>query len=340
MKKKELNLEALGFTNTTKNDKKVFIALTADYRNIGDIAITIAQRKLLSEVFPDRKIVEIPMTNAFDYEEYIKNILNDDDILTLIGGGNLGNIYLTFEERRRFIIQLFKNNKAISFPQSIDFLSTPEGLEEFKKSINIYSQNNNLTILAREEKSFEIMKNNFKNDVKLVPDIVFFLQNKINTNKNLARKNITLCLRNDREKLTSENFSKDLEILLKENNYENISIIDTIIENPCISAEEQILALENFFNKHYYTSKVIITDRLHGMIFSIITNTPCIAFDNTNKKISSTYNTWLKKYPLVKFFNNYDENSILDCIEDFSSNYYSTNLNFENEFNNLATLLN
>lgn len=341
MEKKELNLETLGFKNATKNDKKIFIALTADYRNIGDIAITIAQRKLLSDVFPDRKIVEIPMTNAFDYEEHIKSILNKDDILTLIGGGNLGNVYLSFEERRRFIIELFKNNKSISFPQSIDFLTTSEGIEEFNKSIDIYSQNQNLTILARENKSFEIMKNNFKNNVQLIPDIVFSLKDKLTPNSNLDRKNITLCLRNDREKITSENFSENLEILLKQNDFQNISVVDTIIENKCISSTARISALEDFFNKNYYNSKLIITDRLHGMIFAIITNTPCIAFDNSNKKISSTYQTWLKNNPLIKFLDNYNEKEILESVNHFYSNDFSdVNINFENEFNELVSLLN
>ena len=341
MENKELNLETLGFKDATKNDKKIFIALTADYRNIGDIAITIAQRKLLSDIFPDRKIVEIPMTNAFDYENYIKDILNEDDILTLIGGGNLGNVYLSFEERRRFIIELFKNNKSISFPQSIDFLLTSDGIEEFKKSIEIYSQNQNLTILAREHKSFEIMKNNFKNNVKLVPDIVFYLRNKLTQSSNLDRKNITLCLRNDREKITCDSFAESLESLLIQNNFKDISIVDTIIENKCISSSARVTALEEFFNKNYYNSKLIITDRLHGMIFAIITNTPCIAFDNSNKKISSTYHTWLKDYPLVKFFDKFDEKEILEVINYFhSNNFNDTTINFEEEFNELINLLN
>ena len=32
-----------------------------------------------------------------------------------------------------------------------------------------------------------------------------------------------------------------------------------------------------------------MTDRLHGMIFSVITGTPCIVFDNFNSKIKNAY---------------------------------------------------
>lgn len=40
---------------------------------------------------------------------------------------------------------------------------------------------------------------------------------------------------------------------------------------------------------------IVITDRLHGMIFCYITGTPCIVFDNDNHKISETYKKWLKE---------------------------------------------
>ena len=92
MENKELELEYLGFKNVKKEDKKIFIALGADYGNVGDMGITIAQKKLIEDAFPDRKIVEIPMRNAYEYENDVKNILNEDDICTIIGGGNLGNI--------------------------------------------------------------------------------------------------------------------------------------------------------------------------------------------------------------------------------------------------------
>lgn len=32
-------------------------------------------------------------------------------------------------------------------------------------------------------------------------------------------------------------------------------------------------------------SKVIVTDRLHGLIFALITNTPCIVISSYNQKL-------------------------------------------------------
>ena len=45
------------------------------------------------------------------------------------------------------------------------------------------------------------------------------------------------------------------------------------------------------YNKltEFASARLVITDRLHGLIFSAITNTPCIAFDNLSGKVHGTY---------------------------------------------------
>ena len=41
--------------------------------------------------------------------------------------------------------------------------------------------------------------------------------------------------------------------------------------------------------KDFQKSELVITDRLHGMIFCYITKTPCIVMPNNNHKILMTY---------------------------------------------------
>ena len=47
--------------------------------------------------------------------------------------------------------------------------------------------------------------------------------------------------------------------------------------------------------------KLIITDRLHCIIFCALTATPCIALNSNNNKIKNFINTWLpnNKYILI-----------------------------------------
>ena len=72
--------------NIQKNDKKVWIALAPDYANVGDIAISLVQAQILQKYFPDRKIIEIPMIDFYEYKEKLIELMNDDDIITIIGG--------------------------------------------------------------------------------------------------------------------------------------------------------------------------------------------------------------------------------------------------------------
>lgn len=60
--------------NVTKNEKKCYIMMAADYGNIGDIAITIAQHKFLQETLKDYKIVEIPLDKIYTTARSIKKV--------------------------------------------------------------------------------------------------------------------------------------------------------------------------------------------------------------------------------------------------------------------------
>ena len=47
-------------------------------------------------------------------------------------------------------------------------------------------------------------------------------------------------------------------------------------------------------------AQIVVTDRLHGMVFSAVTGTPCIAFSNYNYKVKGTYQ-WIKYLPYIKY---------------------------------------
>lgn len=331
----ERELNYLGLTGTDKSNKKVFLVLSANYGNVGDIGITIAQKKVLKNIFPDRKIIEVPMINFYDYEKLMRKIVNDDDIITIVGGGNIGNIYPLCEEYRRFIIENYPNNKIFSFPQSIFFEDNDFGKSELEKTINVYNNHPNLTIFVREDRSYNKMKEIFKNDVILVPDIVLSLKN-LNISKE-PRHTVSICLRHDIESAIPENTFDVLKKSLKKHNITDTTAISTHMGNITINSCDE--------EKHFYDllekfakSKVVITDRLHGMIFSIITNTPCIVFDNSNHKISATYKTWLKDFKTVKFLEDYDDEKIqitIDEIMNCQEHIHDFDHKFEPLFNKL-----
>ena len=60
-------------------DNTFLIMLAADYNNLGDVAITFAQKNYLSLKFPNYKILEIPVADTckvyFDIKKKIQNLI-------------------------------------------------------------------------------------------------------------------------------------------------------------------------------------------------------------------------------------------------------------------------
>lgn len=275
-----------------QKNKQAYIMLAANYNNLGDIAITKAQEEFLKKNLPnDYEIIIIPHDETYKKYLAIKKNLNKDTIITLIGGGNSGTLYEFIEEPRRFILKFFKECKIISFPQSVVYNSDNKIYKE--EFISLCTKCKNLTLVAREKKSYKVYKNLLKDKINilLVPDIVFTLDVE---NKICKRKGINYIFRNDMEKNISEKKEKKV-IDISKKYYSDYSFNDTCNVNITGNGYEELDEFISIILK----KELVITDRLHGMILSYVTDTPCIALDNNNQKISSTYETWLSSQSLV-----------------------------------------
>ncbi|KZE43899.1 polysaccharide pyruvyl transferase family protein [Rossellomorea marisflavi] len=276
----------------SKSEKKVFIMLAADYDNLGDVAITEAQFNFLSENLPHHKIIKIDTRDTYRMIKSIKRVINHEDIVTIVGGGNMGDLYEGYEELRRNIVKTFKENRIISFPQTIDFSDTRSGKNSLNRTIKAYNSHPRLSIFAREEISYNKMKEIFpRNNVELVPDIVLSQHKGIEIKNN--RKGIILCLRDDLEQSISDTFKADLIKYVK--NLETpFEFYDTHLGSENLSNVDLSRELEKILGQ-FSKSQLVITDRLHGMIFAAITGTSCIVLPNSNHKIIGTYEKWLKE---------------------------------------------
>ena len=69
-------------------------------------------------------------------------------------------------------------------------------------------------------------------------------------------------------------------------------MITDMVENHMINSNKRKKVIYKKLKK-FAKSKIVITDRLHGMIFAYLTQTPCIVFSNYNHKVKGVYD-WLK----------------------------------------------
>ena len=128
----------------------------------------------------------------------------------------------------------------------------------------------------------------------------------MNYHRNLERKGILQCIRKDRESaLSKEQYLFIVSLLKKIGEVKKIDTVETAI--PIIISESIRKKLLYRKLDQFAGSEFVVTDRLHGMIFSVITNTPCFVLPTYNYKVVSCYETWLKKCDNVFFVDNLND---------------------------------
>ena len=68
----------------------------------------------------------------------------------------------------------------------------------------------------------------------------------------------------------------------------------------------------------FFGARVVITDRLHGMVFCAITKTPCIVTKSLDHKVTGTYE-WIKDLNYIKLVDNLNFDEVEKLITELSS---------------------
>jgi pyruvyl transferase EpsI len=316
------------------NDKKrIYVIQTPSHGNLGDHGIAYAEKEFLLKSVENCEYIEVPFEEVFKRAKVIKKTLRPNDLIIIHGGGNIGDMYLYEELTRRFIVRYFKNVRIISFPQTISFSNTFLGKIALMGTKRVYKGNENFFIVARETKSYEIMKKEFGEEkVFLAPDIVLSL----NERRENSKEGIVTCFRNDKEQKIDTIFKENLlKVLTKK--YSNIIVTDTVVSHR-VNMNQRNAELHSLWNT-FRNAEVVLTDRLHGMIFCAITGTPCIVFTNSNHKIEYSYKNWLSHLNYIRFINTYNMDNITYLIEQLKSGVKEGDLKEGIKYENFSTLV-
>jgi len=294
------------FVNLSKSDKsRVFLFGVPEHANLGDQAIAMSTIQFVKSVLPDIEVVEITERQLEVDIDNIRNFVEDNDLLLLMGGGNLGDLYMGPALARQAVIETFPNNAIILFPNSMYF----KHQENLNKCKTLFASHKNLTLFAREEVSFKLMSECFyANKVFLAPDIVLSLP--ATEPCHTPGSGAVLAMRIDQESyITSERLS-DLKSLIT-NRFGDFVLTDTIIRHKAMCRKTELDKKLRQFSE----AKLLVTDRLHGAIFAALTGTSCIVLPNSYHKVEGVCK-WIEHLPYVKLCHSIQDVELV-LTEDF-----------------------
>lgn len=283
-----------------KNGPRLTVALAADYGNLGDVALTRALLQFAALHLPSHHPYLLCAGRLFRDLKGVSEVASPDDVVALVGGGNMGDLYPDLEEARLQVVRRFPNNRVISFPQSINFSDSCKGKAALARSRKIYQSHRKLTLFARDHESFQKMSSAFPEvDVAIAPDTVLSMDAPVSSRRHIP---VITCLRQDKEAGLSVERRTEILAAVRQAHPSCVQT-DTIVEGPRLdfpSYERQLDTLLCQFTQ----ANCIVTDRLHGLIFSVITETPCVVIENNNHKIRALIETWLPELPSVRLLSN------------------------------------
>lgn len=289
--------------------------------SIGDHAQILVIQQWFRQHFPRMEIIrftrQIPKVDLKNWDKLLRSV-KDDDLIFISSGCDFGNLYPSSHELRKKLISTFPDNKIIQLPVTVFYNHTIDVTSDTE----FFANRKNVVLMCRDPRSYEILSRNLECNSLFVPDFAFLLKTPLPRGE---RKGALLILRNDGErkfkpKIMANQRQKLAHYTLKSLVKQGISKVTVkdvqIGEGPI--TDENRESIINHVLDYYQNFKVVVTDRLHGMVFSVLTHTPCIALEGKVPHKLSGYKKLLSRS--VRFVDNIRD--VPDAIRDVLSKPY------------------
>ena len=273
------------------------------YANVGDSAIWLGAVKLLKNISGRDPLYVCSKTS---YDKSALAATGSTGPIFILGGGNFGDLYQPHQDLRFALMRDFPDRKIVQLPQSIHF-DSPDALAATAKAIEAHG---NFHLFVRDQSSADIAKQAFSCPVELAPDCAFCI-GPVKQSANKTGGHVFL-RRIDKEIAGTE--YSPLEVL-------EMTQFDWATEPPIpgsVTKTARLLTIAGgMFSRASATrarlnaqaqwrmnrgidmlsqGEAVVTDRLHGMIISVLLGQPVVAFDNSYKKVSGYQKLWMADF--------------------------------------------
>jgi pyruvyl transferase EpsO len=286
-----------------------------NHSNVGDNAIWLGEITWLAES-------GIRLRYRCDVKSYDRTALaqsiGNDGVILIHGGGNLGDIWPRHQRLRETVIRDFRDRPIVQLPQTMHFQSA----ESLDRTRAVFDAHPDLTLLLRDETSLELARNEFRAQSLLCPDMAFYLG--ALPRPRSPERDIFWLRRGDREATSGAEAPAEagLEVAdwvdgrqplldrarralrrvparLLSRHPDHRRTVGRMIE---ATYDWQARRRVRFGCRLLASGSVVVTDRLHAHILSLLLGIPHVILDNNYGKLRRFCETWnTLSSPLVRW---------------------------------------
>lgn len=275
-----------------------------DYGNPGDSAIWLGALQCLESLGFGPPVYTSDQ-RTFD-ERMLRRALPSGTIL-LTGGGNLGDLWPRHQAFRERVINAFPEHTIVQLPQSIHF-GDPAALAAARGT---FSAHKNLTLLVRDARSLDVATNGLGCRAVLCPDIAFAWSPDADR-VTVPTIDVLRLLRTDHEAASAEarpassvDWVDDVSTVSARVAQRLSAQLAMVVNRdaPSVGGRSLRAVLSKMYprvaerrvdeaSQLLRSARVVITDRLHGHILSVLLGVPHVVIGDRNGKLRGFHDTW------------------------------------------------
>ncbi|MGI9188967.1 MAG: polysaccharide pyruvyl transferase family protein [Longimicrobiaceae bacterium] len=275
------------------------------YGNVGDSAIWLGELACLEALGCPEPSYTCDL-GTYDRDTLARRVAGGP--IWFSGGGNFGDLYPLHQRFREQVVADFPRNPIVQLPCSIHF----QDRRALDRARRIYGRHPEMTLLARDEVSREVMRAEFGNRVALCPDMALCLATRSLRSRRTPNDDVLWLLRGDDEgrsepgggvrdappaDWTAEprpwwKWVRRAGEWLAGGSTAGV-VRRTVSATYPLLARKRVTAGVRLLS----SARVIVTDRLHGHILCLLLGIPHVLLDTRHGKNSSYFQTWTSDHP-------------------------------------------
>ena len=258
----------------------VFLFGCPIHSNLGDQAQLMCIERWARGNFPNHALIGLNYSMSTPLMlDLIKRVIKDQDVILFHSG------YLMVDHHGELpvlcrVVSSFPRHRILIFPQTIN-LQREEVRNKVMEAINGHSD---VILMCRDEVSYGSAREMFGGSTLLLyPDVVTSLIGARSYEG--TREGVMFCMRNDKEAYYTPQDIEGLRDRLAQ--VTTCELTDTSVSLSRFEMERCREEVIEGFIERMSKFEVVITDRYHGTIFSLIAATPVIVLSSADHKLVS-----------------------------------------------------